>query len=242
MFHWCEWQRTGNEFDRIAWLSLSGQALQCEITELKLKEAGRRRAIQMEANKELFFNPEWLAENSKNRVEQMKDRGELFFDPLWQSEQGKKGAAKNLEINWDSIVSRLRENVKSQIQNGTHPLQGPNRSWDQRESAKRAAQTQLAKGNHPFQGKNPNWDRSESARKAARTQIAQGNHRSQTMDRGDNFRIVQSNQSRIREWWEENKNRKAKNGRVVGPKICNDELSLNLTSIQCLKTFLDSLK
>jgi hypothetical protein len=217
MFHWCEWQRTGNEFDRIAWLALSGQALQSEIIELKLKEAGRRRANQMEANKE------------------------LFFDPLWQTEQAKKSAAKNLELNWESIVSRLRENVKSQLQSGTHPFQRQNRTWDQREVSKRSAQTQLEKGNHPFQGNNPNWDRSEAARKANKTQLLNGTHSSQTKDRGPNYRIVIENSDRIRKWWEENKTRKVANGRRAGPKTCNEELNLQLTSLQCLKNFLTSL-
>ena len=241
MFHWCEWQRTGNEFDRIAWLALSGQAMQSEIIELKLQEAGRRRANQMKANRELFFDPEWLAKHLDNRVRQMKEREELFFDPFWQSEQGKKGAAKNLELNWESIVSRLRENVKSQLQSGTHPFQRQNRTWDQREASKRAAQTQLKKGNHPFQGNNPNWDRSEAARKASKTQLLNGTHSSQTADKGPNFQIVVENSDRIRKWWEENKTRKVANGRRAGQKTCNEELNLQLTSLQCLKTFLTSL-
>jgi hypothetical protein len=216
MFHWCEWKRSGNEFDRIAWLSLTGQIDKDGIKHKVLKEAGRRRA------------------------EMAKERGELFFDSSWQSEQGKKGAARNLEVNWFAILERLRNNVAIQIQSGTHPLQGPNRNWDQKESSRRSAQTQLEKGSHPFQ--NPTWDRSEAARKAAQTQIMKGNHRSQTMDRGRNFHLVQSNKDRIIDWKEQNKNRKAKNGRTVGPKVCNEELSLNLTSLQCLKTFLESLK
>ena len=216
MFHWCEWKRTENEFDRIAWLSLTGQIDRDGVKQKVLREAGLRRAAVT------------------------KEKRELFFDPSWQSEQGKKGAFKNLEVNWDLVVERLRNNVIIQLQNGTHPFQNPNRSWSQSESSKRSAQTQIKKGNHPFQ--NPSWDRSEAARKAAQTQMLKGNHRSQTMDKGENFRIVQSNKDRIVDWWERNKGRKAKNGRTVGPKICNEELSLNLTSLQCLKTFLESLK
>jgi hypothetical protein len=218
MFHWCEWKRTGNEFDRIAWLSLTGQIDTDGVKHEVLKESGKRRA------------------------KMTKERGELFFDPSWQSEQGKKGASKNLEVNWSSIVSRLRNNVKIQVQTGTHPFQGPNRSWDQKEVSKRSAQTQLAKGNHPFQGQNPNWDRSEAARKASQTQLLKGNHSSQTKDRGPNYKKVAENSARIQEWWQQNKTRKAANGRIVGPKICNQELGLELTSLQTLKTYLETLK
>jgi len=217
MFHWCEWQRTGSEFDRIAWLSLTSQSSLEETLSLVLSESGKRR------------------------VKQMKDKGELFFDPLWQTEQAKKGAAKNLEVNWESIVSRLRENVASQLQSGTHPFQRKNRTWDQREASKRAAQTQLKKGNHPFQGDNPNWDRSEASRKASETQLLNGTHSSQTKDKGPNYQIVVENSSRIQEWWVQNKSRKVSNGRRAGPKTCNEDLDLKLTSLQCLKTFLTSL-
>jgi len=87
MFHWCEWKRTGNEFDRIAWLALAGQIDKAETNLKVLRESGRRRS------------------------EMTRERGELFFDPAWQAKQGKKGAAKNLEVNWLSIVERLRNNV-----------------------------------------------------------------------------------------------------------------------------------
>jgi hypothetical protein len=217
MFHWCEWQRTGDEFDRIAWLSLTSQSSLGETLSMVLSESGKRR------------------------MKQMKDRGDFFFDPEWQSEQGKKGAAKNLEVNWESVVSRLRENVAAQLQSGTHPFQRQNRSWNQREVSRRSAQTQLEKGNHPFQGDNPNWDRSEAARKASKTQLLNGTHSSQTKDKGPNYRIVVENSDRIRGWWEENKNRKVANGRRAGPKTCNEDLDLQLTSLQCLKNFLTNL-
>ena len=218
MFHWCEWKRTGNEFDRIAWLSLSSQSSQEETLSLVLSESGKRR------------------------MKQMEERGEFFFNSEWQSKQGRKGAQRNLEINWESVVDRLRQNVKAQLQSGAHPFQQQNRSWSQSEASKRAAQTQLKKGNHPFQGNNPNWDRSEAARKASKTQLLNGTHSSQTKDRGPNYRIVVENSDRIREWWELNKNKKAANGRVVGPKICNQDLGLGLTSLQTLKTFLNSIR
>lgn len=57
-----------------------------------------------------------------------------------------------------------------------------------------------------------------------------------------NYAIVSDNSGRIREWWSLNKNRKSPNGRIVGPKTCNSELNLNLTNLQALTTFLNSIK
>jgi hypothetical protein len=57
-----------------------------------------------------------------------------------------------------------------------------------------------------------------------------------------NYAIISDNSDRIRGWWEINKNRKSPNGRTVGSKTCNVELNLNLTSLQALSTFLNSLK
>ena len=215
MFHWCEWQRTGNEFDRIAWLSLTSQSSLGEILSMVLSESGKRR------------------------IKQMKDKGDFFFSPEWQSEQGKKGAQKNLEVNWESILSRLRSNVKDQIQSGTHPFQSANRTWNQSESSKKAAETQIKKGNHPFL--NPTWDRSEASKKSAKTQLESGTHSSQTSDRGPNYKKVMENAHKIEKWWRENKNRKVANGRRAGPKTCNEDLDLQLTSLQCLKNFLTNL-
>ena len=57
-----------------------------------------------------------------------------------------------------------------------------------------------------------------------------------------NYAVVSDNLDRIKDWWNINKNRKSPNGRIVGPKTCNEELGLNLTSLQALSTFLKSLK
>lgn len=57
-----------------------------------------------------------------------------------------------------------------------------------------------------------------------------------------NCATVLDNSESIRKWWNINKNRKSPNGRIVGPKTCNEELNLNLTSLQALSTFLNSLK
>jgi hypothetical protein len=215
MFHWCEWQRTENEFDRIAWLSLTAQSSTKETLFLVLSEAGNRRATQM------------------------KERGQLFFDSAWQSKQGKKGAEKMLEIHQDSVIQRLRDAVTTQLNTGTHPFQQQNRTWDQSEASKKAARTQLELGNHPFL--NPTWDRSKSAKKSAATQLERGTHSSQTADKGPNYKIVKDNAEKIVRWWLQNKSRKVSNGRKAGPKTCNEDLDLKLTSLQCLKTFLTSL-
>lgn len=216
MFHWCEWSRTGNEFDKVAWLSLTGQIGVEEIIESVIKENGRRRALQTKNNKELFFSSQW------------------------QSLQGRKGARKSLELHQEEIFERLKKNVESQLKTGTHPFQSGNRNWNESESAKKAAQTQLSRGSHPFQ--NPQWDRVEASRKAAQTQLLRGNHPSQTQDRGPNYAIVHNNKELIEQWWDSNRHRKAANGRQIGAKVCNRELSLNLTSLQPLVTFLNSLK
>jgi len=70
MFHWCEWKRTENEFDRIAWLSLTGQIDRDGVKQKVLREAGLRRAAVTKEKRELFLT--LLGNLSKERKEPLK--------------------------------------------------------------------------------------------------------------------------------------------------------------------------
>jgi hypothetical protein len=74
-------------------------------------------------------------------------------------------------------------------------------------------------------------------------QNAKGTKRSEEHKlKNKNYAIVKANEQRIKGWWELNKTRKAANGRTVGPRVCNQELDLRLTSLQILKIYLRNLK
>ena len=148
------------------------------------------------------------------------------------SESGRRGSRRVLELYFDEIIARLNSNVQKQLEDGSHPFFKDNRSWDQSKSAKKAASTQVEKGVHPFQ--NPTWDRFAASKKAAETRIREGILCER--DRGPNWQIVEQNIDRIRKWWENSRNRKAKNGRIVGYTVCDRELQLGLTSLQPLHT------
>jgi hypothetical protein len=153
---------------------------------------------------------------------------------------GKKGGQRVLELHKDEMIKRCRENVKKQLKEGTHPFYKDNRSWDQSLSASKAARSQVLKGVHPFQQQN--WDRNISAQKAAETRRRKGINCADRRDKGPNSKIVEENKEKITNWYLNNQNRRAKNGRQVGAKVCDDELKLCLTSLQPLVTFLKKLK
>jgi len=216
MWHFAEWQRKGNWQDRVAWQALSGVIGKEEITQTLQSEAGKNRAAQMRAD------------------------GDLFFDPIWQSIQGTKGGLRNVELYSDEMISRCLENVKIQLQTGTHPFQKENRSWDESLSTSKAAKTQVKKGIHPFQQQN--WDRKLAGQRSAATRKRLGINPADQRDKGPNYDIVQENKERIEQWFTDSRGRIAKNGRSPGAKVCNDELNLGLSSLTPLVTFLKKIK
>lgn len=49
LWHWCEWKLWGNEYDRVAWLSLSGQ-IELSVAQKMAQLEGARRGGEIAAN------------------------------------------------------------------------------------------------------------------------------------------------------------------------------------------------
>lgn len=151
MFHWCEWRRTGNEFDRIAWRSLSGLIGREEARILACIE-WNKRALEEGTHPFLLANRSWnQSEVSKKSAHTQLERGTLNLLKFHScpeysariSERNKQlvkeGKHHFLRGNetWDRIAV-AKENARKQIENGTLPLLAQNRTWDYGVIAKEA--------------------------------------------------------------------------------------------------------
>jgi hypothetical protein len=151
MFHWCEWQRTGNEFDRIAWRSLSGLIDREEARILACQE-WHKQTLRDGSHPLLPANRTWdLSESAKKASQTSIERGTLNLlrfntsqehsDRVrsYQKELVSQGTHHFLKGNetWDRVAV-ARENARKQIKNGTLSLLAQNRIWDYSEIAKEA--------------------------------------------------------------------------------------------------------
>jgi hypothetical protein len=151
MFHWCEWQRTGNEFDKIAWKCLSGQIGKDGARKLALREAQARK-VKEGSHPFLLQNRTWdLREAAKKASETQLKRGTKNFLTLNKSKERRRG---------------ISENQKLLVANGTHHLLAGNETWDRSEISKRVARRRVEDGTCPLLAQNRNWDQSLLAKKA----------------------------------------------------------------------------
>jgi hypothetical protein len=148
MFHWCEWQRTGNEFDRIAWKSLTG---------LIDKEEAR-----------LSASKEW----HKRKFEQGTHP---FQMKNWDiSEAARKAALTQLANGTLSLLffnstkehsERVSNHQKLRVSEGTHPFLKGNETWDRSAVARETANLRVQNGTCSLLPKNRTWDESALAKK-----------------------------------------------------------------------------
>lgn len=150
MFHWCEWQRTGNEFDRIAWRSLSG-LIAVEESRILANKEWHKRKLEDGSHHLLPNNRHWdQREASRKSAQTSLERGTLNLLRFNTSEEHSTRVSNHqrklveqrvhhfLRGNetWDR-VDVARENAMKQVKAGTLPLLSGNRTWDEKELAKK---------------------------------------------------------------------------------------------------------
>ena len=151
MFHWCEWQRTGNEFDRIAWKSLSGLINKEEARILANKE-WHKLALERGTHPLLMENRTWdLSEVAKKASRTSLERGTLNL----------------LQFNTSQGHSeRVSAYNKKLVEEGTHPFLKGNETWNRSEVAKETAKRRIENGTLPLLAQNRAWDYSVIAKEA----------------------------------------------------------------------------
>jgi len=151
MFHWCEWQRTGNEFDRIAWRSLSG---------LIDKEEARVSA-----------NKEWHKRKLLDGTHPL-----LNSNRTWdQSETAKKAAKTQLEsgvlnlLNFNTTKEhslRVSAYQKARVEGRTHHFLSGNETWDRSAVSRETSRRRVLDGTLPLLPQNRTWDQSSLAKQS----------------------------------------------------------------------------
>lgn len=151
MFHWCEWHRTGNELDRIAWKTLSGLITKEESRILATKEY-IRRAFSNGTHPLLPQNRTWdQSESSKKSSKTALRRGTLNL----------------LKFNTTEEHSiRVSNYQKKLIECGTHHFLRGNETWDRAAVAKSNAKKQILNGTLPLLSQNRVWDYSAILKEA----------------------------------------------------------------------------
>jgi hypothetical protein len=171
MFHWCEWQRTGNEFDRIAWRSLSGLINKEEARILATKE-WNRLALEKRTHPFLMENRTWdLSEVAKKASKTSLERGTLNL----------------LQFNTSKEHSeRVSAHQKKLVLEGKHIFLKGNETWNRSEVAKETAKRRIENGTLPLLVQNRTWDQSALAKKTRASmdpEAARSMVRKQTVNR-----------------------------------------------------------
>lgn len=151
MFHWCEWHRTGNELDRIAWKTLSGLIGHEEARILACKEQ-IKRAIINGTHHLLPQNRTWdQSLSSKKSAQTSLERGTLNL----------------LKFNTSGEHSiRVSKHQKKLVEDGTHHFLRGNETWDRSTVARENARKQILNGTLPLLSHNRKWDYSAIAKEA----------------------------------------------------------------------------
>jgi hypothetical protein len=148
MFHWCEWQRTGNTFDKIAWKALSG---------LIDHEEAR-----------ILANKEWHKQKLKNGNHPFQVRG-------WdESKSAKKASLTQIANGTLNLLylsktkehsERVSNHQKVRVINGTHHFLGGNETWDRSSVSRRVSREAVINGTCALLSQNRTWNESALAKK-----------------------------------------------------------------------------
>jgi hypothetical protein len=149
MFHWCEWRRTGNEFDRIAWKTLSGLVDKEEARILASKEWHRLSLVEG-THPFLRQNRPWdQSSASKKSAQAQLERGTLNL----------------LKFNTTKEHSeRVSSHQAKLVSEGSHHFLRGNETWDRSEVAQKNARKQILAGTLKLLPQNRTWDQSALAK------------------------------------------------------------------------------
>ena len=147
MFHWCEWQRTGNKFDKIAWKALSGLINREEAKVLASKEWNRQK---LEKGDHPFQIRGWDVSESAKKA---------------SLTQIKNGTLNLLHFNETREHSeRVSHHQILRVTEGTHHFLRGNETWDRSSVAKQVSQKQVLTGTCALLTQNRTWDESALAK------------------------------------------------------------------------------
>jgi len=148
MFHWCEWQRAGSVFDKIAWKALSGL--------IDLEEA------------RILANKEWHKQKLKSGDHPFQVRG-------WDGSKSAKKAALTqiangtLNLLYLSKTKEHSERVSNhqivRVTNRTHHFLKGNQTWDRSSVSRRVSRNAVINGTCALLPQNRTWDESALAKK-----------------------------------------------------------------------------
>jgi len=149
MFHWCEWQRTGNEFDRIAWRTLSGLINREEARMLAVKE-WNKKAIEEGTHPFLVNNRFWdISETARKAALTQLANGNLNLLAFNRTKEHRE---------------RVSTHQQLRVSAGTHHFLKGNETWDRSLVAKQVYQRQVLNGTWALLPQNRTWDESALAK------------------------------------------------------------------------------
>jgi hypothetical protein len=167
MFHWCEWQRTGNKYDKIAWKTLTGQ-IGKEEARISANKEWHKRSLKDGTHPFLVKNRNWniFEANKKAAITQIKN-----------------GTLSLLNLDLSSISKKAQ---KERVNQGTHHFLRGNETWDRSRVAKETAKKRIENKTLPLLSCNRDWDYSEISKKARQNMSKQSLERmirNQTINR-----------------------------------------------------------
>ena len=88
------YEKYNNEYDKIAWLGLSGQTSKQEVVKLSQSVGGKEGARRAKEQKKGLWSSETQAKNAKKTHNVCRENKTGFWSSEQQSENGKKSAKK----------------------------------------------------------------------------------------------------------------------------------------------------
>jgi hypothetical protein len=143
MFHWCEWQRIGNEFDKIAWKCLSGLIDKEKARILANKEWHKRKLLD-KTHPFLVSNRTWDQSETARKAAKTQLKG---------------GSMNLLKFNTTEEHSlRVSLHQKTRVEEKTHHFLSGNETWDRSAVSKETSRRRILDGTLPLLSHNRTWD------------------------------------------------------------------------------------